>query len=118
MLQAKQDAQEQRQRMEWLSFRGPRVLYDVEEKDSPVVETEGFVDNKMSRNIASLINTIMDIEVDTRKGDITCVGVQKVNENHPKSLLVKISVQKSARWNLGATEARKKERTYHRRVAD
>lgn len=87
VLQAKQDAQEQRQHMDWLSIRGPRVSYDQEKIVGD--HEEPFFNTKQSRLMASLITKATDVDVDARNGDIAFIGIQKLNENHPQSLLVR-----------------------------
>ena len=54
MLQAKQDAQEQRQHKDWLSFRGPLIAIDEHAMDSKTVEE--VTTNKLAWQVSGLIN--------------------------------------------------------------
>ena len=95
VLQAKQDAQEQRQHKDWLSFRGPLVILDNVADEKPVVagDEESLLNNKQARHIAGLITKRIEVEVDVQNGDVTFVGIQKSNENRPKSLLVRFQTE-------------------------
>ena len=98
MLQAKQDAQEQRAKSDWLTFRGPYVV--PENMDTNVVKSEESqdvsdvaLDRKLARHIAGMISKRIDIEVEVQNGDITYVGVREANENHPKFILARFQQQ-------------------------
>ena len=54
VLQAKQDAQEQRQHKDWLSFRGPLIAIDEHAMDSKTVEE--VTTNKLAWQVSGLIN--------------------------------------------------------------
>ena len=100
ILQAKQDAQEQKAKSDWLTFRGPHVIIESETTDQPsngVQESQdstGLVlDKKLARHIAGMISKRIDIDVEVQNGDITYVGTREANENHPKLVLVRFQHQ-------------------------
>ena len=96
ILQAKQDAQEQRAKSDWLTFRGPYVIIEsleditIKNTSEDSQDTSTFsLDRKLARHIAGLISKRVDVDVDVTNGDITYVGIRQANENHPKFILVR-----------------------------
>ena len=100
ILQAKQDAQEQKAKSDWLTFRGPHVVIENERNDfvSPdMSESEDSsclaLDKKLARHIAGMISKRIDIDVEVQNGDITYAGTREANENHPRFVLVRFQQQ-------------------------
>ena len=100
ILQAKQDAQEQKAKSDWLTFRGPLVIMENESNDDISNENEESqdssavtLDKKLARHIAGMISKRIDIDVEVQNGDITYVGIREANENHPKFVLVRFQHQ-------------------------
>lgn len=90
VLQAKQDAQEQKQHIDWLVFRGPHVVPD---KHVPEMAADGMLDMKLARMISGMIFKRLDIEIDESDGDMPFVGIREANENRPRGLLVRFRAQ-------------------------
>ena len=100
VLQAKQDAQEQKAKADWLTFRGPYVIIEDQGHVANANKSEELqntlsvsLDKKLARHIAGMISKRIDVDVDEQKGDITYVGIREANENHPKFLLVRFQQQ-------------------------
>ena len=98
VLQAKQDAQEQKAKIDWLTFRGPHVIIENHETmfDKKSEESQnqvGSLDKKLARHIAGMISKRIDIDINEENGDITYAGIRGANENHPKFLLVRFQQQ-------------------------
>ena len=100
ILQAKQDAQEQKAKSDWLTFRGPLVVMENERSDVNSNEAKESqdssaitLDKKLARHIAGMISKRIDIDVEVQNGDITYVGIREANENHPKFILVRFQHQ-------------------------
>lgn len=98
VLQAKQDAQEQKAKSDWLTFRGPHVVIEYTDTNCVINQASQdastvSLDRKLARHIAGMISKRVDIDVDVQNGDITYVGIREANENHPKFILVRFQQQ-------------------------
>ena len=100
VLQAKQDAQEQKAKSDWLTFRGPHVIIEHTDTNRSSYQSEAShdastvsLDRKLARHIAGMLSKRVDIDVDVQNGDITYVGVRESNENHPKFILARFQQQ-------------------------
>ena len=98
VLQSKQDAQEQKAKSDWLTFRGPHVV--IENHQPPVLDKSNeseksltLVDMKLACHIAGILSKRIDVDIDEQKGDITYVGIREANENTPRLVLVRFQEQ-------------------------
>ena len=74
VLQSKQDAQEQKAKSDWLTFRGPHVV--IENHQPPVLDKSNEsennatqVDMKLACHIAGILSKRIDVDIDEQKGD-------------------------------------------------